>query len=235
MKKQAIHFVVIYSVLACYIIGGILYFTVFQQPSAADIFNRHMQTVVEVKAYDDPQEAAFGSAVFVNSDGLLVTNAHVISYTRLGNEYVFTNIYIRFATSEEFIKAEFVNKDTALDIATLQVNPQGLSIRPARTRATTVIEGERVYAIGNAQNHGISIIQGIVSNRKVHIQTGGRDIMAIQVSNMITQGNSGGALVDARGNLVGITTFRLRDSGGNTIYGISFAIPVNRVQELLTN
>jgi len=232
MKNTTIHFIILYILLTACIVGLILSF-VLQPTSAERIFRNHMRTVVEVRAWNDPQEKAFGSAVAISRNGTFITNAHVISFRHLSNDIVFDNIQIRFATDEHFIDASLERIDHDIDLAKIKIDNTGVNIQPARFRNTRVHEGERVYAIGNAQNHGISIIQGLVSKREVNIEVGSRTITAIQCALLITQGNSGGALVDARGDLIGITTFRLRDSGGNVIYGLSFAISISVVQRFL--
>ena len=66
--------------------------------------------------------------------------------------HVFDNIQIRFATDEEFVNATFYRKDINVDLALIKIEYQGASVRPARIRVSRVSEGERVFAIGNAQN-----------------------------------------------------------------------------------
>ena len=232
LNKTTMHFVIIYALLVACTAAIVMSF-LLSPTTAKDIFRVHARTVVEVKVYNDVSNPAFGSAVAINRQGLFITNAHVIAYRELIEYRAFENIWIRFATDEHFVRAEFVNKDVALDLATIQIDASNVNIRVANIRTSSVMEGERVYAIGNAQNHGVSMLEGIVSKREVHIRADGRDIVAIQTSVMITNGNSGGALLDANGNLVGITTFRLRDAANNTIYGISFAIPMSVVIEFV--
>ena len=78
MKKQTTHFAIIYTLLlAC--IGWIIFSFVTQASSPEQIFRDHLRTVVEVRAFNNEGMKAFGSAVAINSDGLFITNAHVIS------------------------------------------------------------------------------------------------------------------------------------------------------------
>jgi len=72
-------------------------------------------------------------------------------------------------------------------------------------------------------------INGIISQRELIVNADGKTITAIQCALNITDGNSGGALLNANGELIGITTFRLKDTAGNVIYGTSFAIPTSVV------
>ena len=78
-------------------------------------------------------------------------------------------------------------------------------------------------------NYGISISQGIVSMPKVIIDYNEKDKEMIQADINISEGNSGGALLNQNGKLIGITTFRTKDQNGNIIYGNAFAIPINDV------
>lgn len=231
MKKQITHFIVIYTLLlAC--VGWLVFSFIIQPPSPEQIFRDHLRTVVEVRAFNDESVKAFGSAVAINSDGLFITNAHVIS---IRQDQVFETIQIRFATDEDFIDATFYRKDRDIDLALIKVDAININIRPAIIRTGTLNEGETVFAIGNGQNYGISIKNGIISQRELIVVADGRTITAIQCALNITSGNSGGALLDSRGRLIGITTFRLRDQAGQTIFGTSFAIPIRIMQGFLNS
>jgi S1-C subfamily serine protease len=83
-------------------------------------------------------------------------------------------------------------------------------------------------------NHGVSITQGIVSLPQINIEYDGKTHNAIQCDLTINEGNSGGALLDERVKLIGITTFRIKDQLGNPIYGVAFCIPVNQVTAFLS-
>ena len=233
-KKHKIHFAIVYSLL--FLVVGWLIFSHFSQPPSAQwIFNNNFRTVVELRAFnqDEPKVVAYGSAVAINNNGEFVTNAHIISYRVLAEDLVFDTLQIRFATSDNFISANLVRIDIDIDLALIQVDANNLRVNPARIRTSTLQEGETVYAIGNGQNYGISITSGMISQRELYVVADGRKIKAIQTSVNITGGNSGGALIDVRGMLIGITSFRLRDASGNTVFGISFALPISVVMRFL--
>lgn len=82
-------------------------------------------------------------------------------------------------------------------------------------------------------NHSIGITQGLVSLPQVNINYEDNNRNVIQCDLIINEGKSGGALLDEKGRLIGSTTFRLRDSLGNIIYGIAFCIPINTVLDYL--
>ena len=96
-----------------------------------------------------------------------------------------------------------------------------------------VFFGERVYAIGNGSNLGLSITQGIIGIPKVNIEYDNITREAIQCDLTISEGNSGGALLDKKGRLIGITTFQIKDSSGDIIYGLAYCIPINSVIDFL--
>ena len=80
---------------------------------------------------------------------------------------------------------------------------------------------------------GISISQGLISLPRIDIEYDGVIHEMIQCDLTINEGNSGGALLNDKGKLIGITTFRLKDYAGNIIYGIAYCIPINAVMSYL--
>ena len=110
----------------------------------------------------------------------------------------------------------------------------GLDLKPVKTgNSESLKAGEEVYAVGNASNYGIGIFKGIVSIPLINVVLDGVTRSVIQSDLTIAAGNSGGALLNARGELVGITTFRTKDNSGNVIYGIVYSIPINIVLEFI--
>ena len=225
MKKNRncfLLFLVVVAVLFC----GVL----LMPPSATVVFKKSAQSIVELKAYSQEVGESFGTAVCINDDGKFVTNAHVVTYTRLGIEYQYEEYYLRFAHEEDYRKAELKKFDGEKDIAVLQ-----LIDNTAKTRAIKIGNsdnlrfGETVYAIGNGSNYGLSITCGIISMPKVNIKYGEKTKEVIQSDLTISSGNSGGALLDKKGRLIGITTFRTKDSAGDVVYGMVYSLPINQV------
>ena len=101
--------------------------------------------------------------------------------------------------------------------------------------ACQFLETYGVYAIGNLSNYGLSITKGIVSIPHINITYNNITRNVIQCDLTISDGNSGGALVNSDGKLIGLTTFRLKDQSNNIIYGISYCIPINTVLEYIEN
>ncbi|MDW8322045.1 MAG: trypsin-like peptidase domain-containing protein, partial [Armatimonadota bacterium] len=168
---------------------------------------------------------SLGSGVIVSRDGLILTNNHVIAGA--------SRISVTLADGRRYADAQVVGADPATDLALLRIRADNLpAIKWGDSRALQV--GEWVLAIGNPYGLNQTVTAGIVSAK------GRRDVGIslyedfIQTDAAINPGNSGGALVNIRGELVGINTAILSQSGGNV--GIGFAVPsheARRVMELL--
>jgi S1-C subfamily serine protease len=201
---------------------------------ADDIFLNNAHSVVELKAESQEIGESFGTAEFVSKEGKLITNAHVVTYTKLSVTYTFENFYIRFMDSSEYLPVTLEKYDPDLDIAVLSYVGNDHKFTPCKIGDSSKLKsGQTVYAMGNSMNYGISISQGIVAVPLVNIQYSNLTRSVIQCDLTITEGNSGGALFDERGQLVGGTTFRTKDNSGNIVYGISYCVPINAVLEYI--
>ena len=229
MKKKTVIFLsLIIAVVCCLAPGGCK-----SSLGASDIYSQCIANVVEVKALSENVGESFGTAEILDRDGTLVTNAHVVTYTRLNTVHTFDSYYIRFSNEEEYREVSLEKFDTEKDIALLKLdNARELGVKPIATGNSAELKaGEKVYAVGNASNYGIGIFEGIVSIPLIHIELDNVIRSVIQCDLTIAAGNSGGALLNADGKLVGITTFRTKDNAGNVIYGIVYCIPINTVLE----
>ncbi|MFW5883533.1 MAG: Do family serine endopeptidase [Verrucomicrobiota bacterium] len=176
------------------------------------------------------QAVGAGSGVIVTEDGYVLTNNHVISDR--GGEVV-DRILVRLSDGRE-IEAELIGRDPQTDVAVLKIESD--DPLPAVTLADSenIRVGDVVFAIGNPLSVGVTVTQGIVSatNRtELGILGRGGFENFIQTDASINMGNSGGALIDARGRLVGINTAILSRTGGNI--GIGFAIPSNLARDVM--
>ncbi|MGD9538514.1 MAG: DegQ family serine endoprotease [Alphaproteobacteria bacterium] len=159
---------------------------------------------------------AVGSGVIVDAEkGYLLTNSHVVDKA---DEVVIT------LTDRRQLKAEVVGTDPETDIAVLKVDPQKLTALPLAD-SDRLLVGDFVMAIGNPFGLGQTVTTGIVSalGRSGLGIEGYEDF--IQTDASINPGNSGGALINLKGELVGINTAIIAPGGGNI--GIGFAIPIN--------
>ena len=172
-----------------------------------------------------PESQALGSGFVINSDGYIVTNAHVVSEAGHNAD----EIMVKFADEEakghgKGHKAEIVGVDSEDDVALLKLTDQKVALKFISFGDSDHSQvGEWVVAIGNPYGHANSVTQGIVSAM-------GRDLDGtrtdfIQTSASINPGNSGGPLVNLNGEVIGINT-----AIDPRAQGIGFAIPINTVK-----
>lgn len=220
-------------------IGACLIFSILaiscdkQGKSATDIYNESIYNVVEVKATTESVGESFGTGEVISTDGHIITNAHVITYTKSGEKTAFDNYYIRFAFEDNYRAVTLEKYDSDLDVAVLKLaDLTNLNLKPITIGDSSKIKaGEKVYAIGNATNYGIGIFEGIISIPLLNVELDGTSRSVIQCDLTIAAGNSGGALLDSDGKVIGITTFRTKDSSNNVIYGIVYCLPINTVMQ----
>ncbi|EJF88960.1 DegQ family serine endoprotease [Bartonella tamiae] len=168
-------------------------------------------------------QSSLGSGVIVDASGLIVTNYHVI---RDADE-----IKVALSDGREF-ESRVVLKDEATDIAVLKIEPKGavFPILPLGN-SDSVEVGDLVLAIGNPFGVGQTVTSGIVSAQaRTRVGISNFDFF-IQTDAAINPGNSGGALIDMKGELIGINTAIYSRSGGSI--GIGFAIPANLVRAVV--
>ncbi len=168
------------------------------------------------------QQRALGSGVIVTTDGYILTNNHVVDGA--------DEIKVEIADDRSF-SAKLVGTDKASDLALLKVNASNLhAIALGNSEAVKV--GDVVLAVGNPLGVGQTVTMGIISakGRSTSVGDGGYEDF-LQTDAPINHGNSGGALVNTRGELVGINSQILSNSDGNI--GIGFAIPVNMAKNVM--
>jgi S1-C subfamily serine protease len=176
------------------------------------------------------QTAGAGTGMIIGSHGLILTNAHVLE-----GASTISVIYDGQTTSHP---ATLVGEDAAKDVALIQV--AGASNLPTVTLAssTPVQIGDSVLAIGNAlnlQNGGFTVSNGIISalNRSISTNNGENLAGLEQTSAAISSGDSGGALLDSAGQVIGMNTASAASSGTNTASNIGFAIPTDEITSLI--
>ena len=175
-----------------------------------------------------------GSGVILTSDGYIVTNAHVIGTADDANQtYLPAERIVVYFHNGESVDASLIAFDTNTDLAVIKVEVQQ-ELTPAQLGdPDALVLGERVVAIGNPGGISLSgtITQGIVSglDRTVTVgKVGGDQIPCIQTDAAINTGNSGGALLNKYGQVVGIVAIKMGDSYEN----IGFAIPMDLVKSV---
>lgn len=182
-----------------------------------------------------PEQRASGSGVIISEDGYIVTNNHVISNESSGN--VADEINVTLANRKTY-KAKVIGRDPSSDLAVLKIDGTGFPYL-VYGNSDEVRLGQWVLAIGYPLTLDATVTAGIISatGRTINInsrQVRGRDTPVesfIQTDAAVNQGNSGGALVNTDGQMVGINSAILAPTG--TYAGYSFAIPVNIVKKIV--
>jgi len=165
---------------------------------------------------------ALGSGVIVQHDGTILTNHHVID----GAEQIQVEL-----TNHRVFKAKVVGSDPPSDLAVLKIDAKDLDPL-SLGNSDQVRVGDVALAIGNPLGLGQTVTAGIISakGRATGLSDGSFEDF-LQTDAPINQGNSGGALINTRGELIGISSQILSTSGGNI--GIGFAIPSNMARNIL--
>ncbi len=168
-------------------------------------------------------ERSLGSGVIVRSNGIIVTNAHVANGA--------TELRVILSDRREFA-AEIIAQDSQSDLAVLRIDTKGERLPVLPIDASNTLEvGDLVLAIGNPFGVGQTVTSGIVSALG---RTQVSDLASyIQTDAAVNPGNSGGALVDMNGNLVGVNTAIFSRSGGSN--GIGFAIPSELINSVVNS
>jgi serine protease Do/serine protease DegQ len=173
-------------------------------------------------------ERGLGSGVIVSKDGYILTHNHVVAEA--------DSLRVTLNDGREF-DAKVIGTDPKTDVAVIKVDATNLPILTLADSDKLRV-GDIVFAVGNPLGVGQTVTMGIISatGRQVGIlaEQGGYESF-IQTDAAINQGNSGGALVDAQGRLVGINSAILSGRGSTGNIGIGFAIPVNLASSVLAS
>ena len=163
---------------------------------------------------------SLGSGVIVSKEGHILTNNHVIEDM--------TKITIHLTDGRE-VPARFIGADPSTDIAVLQIGVRNLTPLPLAD-SEKVRVGQVVFAIGNPFGFQETVTQGIISARGRRAMNDS-DVEFLQTDAAVNEGNSGGPLLNLRGEIIGINTAIFSKTGGNV--GISFAVPSNTARRTL--
>ncbi|MHB8668702.1 MAG: DegQ family serine endoprotease [Burkholderiales bacterium] len=160
-----------------------------------------------------PQHA-LGSGFIISPDGIILTNAHVVDGA--------TDVTVKLTDRREF-RAKVIGSDKPSDIAVLKINASGLPTVKLGNSANEKV-GEWVLAIGSPFGFDNSVTAGIVSAKSRSLPDG-TYIPFIQTDAAVNPGNSGGPLINMKGEVIGINSQIFTESGG--YQGLSFAVPIN--------
>ena len=175
---------------------------------------------------------ASGSGIIISDDGYILTNNHIVATSSSESYYQVSDankVTVTLYNDETEYEAKIIGKDEQTDLAVIKIDKTGLS-KAEFADSDSIKVGEFAMAVGNPLGMQSSITCGVVSavNRDV-TDTDGKSFTLIQTDAAINSGNSGGALVNSEGKVIGINTLKLSGTG---IEGMGFAIPINSTTDI---
>ena len=188
--------------------------------ASPSVINIRSAKNIETRLFDGALENdVIGSGIIISNDGYIITNMHVIEGKRLINVEL---------DDGQVYKASLIGFDERSDLAVIKIVPSDLLTPIEVSNSSSVQIGDQVIAIGNAFGLGKTFTSGIISAT-------GRDygnpyLELIQTDAAINPGNSGGALINHKGNLIGMNTKIFSKTGSYA--GIGFALPANKMIEV---
>ena len=190
--------------------------------------------------YSQPQTStatATGSGIIISEDGYIVTNNHVVDSSSSNSYYELskaTSIKIKLNSDtygdDATYDATVVGQDSQTDLAVLKIEKTGLTAAEFADSDQAVV-GEFVMAVGSPLGLDTTVTQGIISAVNREVESDGTKYTCIQTDAAINSGNSGGALINSDGKVIGINTLKLSGTG---VEGIGFAIPINSATDVIS-
>lgn len=210
--------------------------------TAIDVASSVLPSIVGIEVtynvssfWGSSEASATGSGVIISEDGYIITNNHVISTESTSSSYYAiteaTGIKIKLYGDDKEYTGTIVGTDAYTDLAVIKIDATGLT--PAVLGNSDNLKvGEFAMALGNPLGMDFTVTAGIISavNREVS-GADGSTYLAIQTDAAINSGNSGGALVNSKGEVIGINNLKLSGTG---IEGIGFAIPINSTTDVVS-
>lgn len=197
--------------------------------SAQEVYAQCAPSIVAVSAYTDEKSDDsyyWGSGVILTEDGYILTNSHVVEGT--------CRARITLWDDAEY-EALLVGYDPRTDVAVLKIDAHGLSAAEFASTDSLLV-GDSVYAIGNplGKEFRSTMTEGIISGIDRDITYNGVTNSLLQTSAPINEGNSGGALINVYGQVIGITNMKMSNQyiGSASIEGVAFAIPSGTVRTI---
>lgn len=173
-----------------------------------------------------------GSGIIISKDGYILTNYHVVEYADPKSNESSSTVLEVFLSNNKQVKAKFIGGDSESDLAVIKVDATGLTAAELGSSSNLQV-GESVVAIGNPLGiqFADSVTTGVVSALNRQVDTGtGTTMNYIQTDAAINPGNSGGALVNSQGQVVGINSAKISETG---VEGLGFAIPIDDAKPII--
>ena len=189
--------------------------------SLQELYDQCSKSIVAIKGYQDGVDGYYwGSGIILSKDGLILTNTHVIENCDTASVTLYDN---------SSYAATLVGADSTSDIAVLRIEATGLTPASFGDSAELAI-GDKVAAIGNplGETFRMTLTDGIISAIDRGISYNGHSMTLLQTNTAINEGNSGGALFNMYGQVIGVTNMKMMSSY-SSIEGIGFAIPSSTI------
>lgn len=177
-----------------------------------------------------PSSASEGSGIIISKDGYILTNYHVVQYADPKGGVSNTKLTVYLPDKRE-ATATFVGGDSDNDLAVIKINLSNLPVAELGDSSEVEV-GDPAVAIGNplGMEFAGSVTYGVISALNRQLDTGDTTMSLIQTDAAINPGNSGGALVNSKGQVIGINSAKISVSG---VEGLGFAIPVNTAKPVV--
>lgn len=198
-----------------------------EEMSLGDLYEKCSKSIVAIYGYQDGYPGYYwGTGVILTEDGLVLTNAHVIEGCN--------KVTVKLSDDREF-DASLVGADGISDIAVLKIDAKGLKAAQFG-QSSTLRVGDAVAAIGNplGEEFRFTLTNGIISAIDRDISYKGRSMVLLQTNTALNSGNSGGALFNMSGQVIGITNMKMMSSY-SSIEGIGFAIPSETAKSVVSS
>ncbi len=204
----------------------------FEKPDGAELtlqqlYEKCASSTVSIMGYVDGEEGYYwGSGIIISEDGLILTNTHVIADCN--------SAVVKLYDDTEY-DAKLIGADTTSDIAVLKIEAKNLPAAEFGESAGLQV-GDKVAAIGNplGETFRMTLTDGIISAIERGIDYNGHSMSLIQTNTAINEGNSGGALYNMYGQVIGVTNMKMM-STFSSIEGIGFAIPSSTVKMVVNS
>ena len=182
---------------------------------------------------------ATGSGIIISEDGYILTTNHVVDSSSSTSSYSYydlsdaTSVKVKLNSStygdDAIYDAKIVGKDSQTDLAVLKIDKTGLNAAEFADSDQAVV-GEFAMAVGSPLGLDTTVTTGIISAVNREVTSDGNKYVCIQTDAAINSGNSGGALVNSDGKVIGVNTLKLSGTG---VEGIGFAIPINSTLNII--
>ncbi len=177
-------------------------------------------------------EICEGSGVIISGDGYIVTNNHVVEYAKSSSQYNLSGVVIEVVLQDDrSFEAELIGCDEMTDLAVIKIDADDLTVAKLGSSASLAV-GDMAVVIGNPlgmEFYG-SVTDGIISGLDRSVTIDDTTMNLIQTNAAVNSGNSGGALLNASGEVVGIVNSKVSVSG---VEGLGFAIPIDDAKPII--